>query len=106
MNGQYILEGKGKDLIISGGALSKPKKVIRGFESFSGWYWFAFELDHVQDSDMGDGKVIVGDKIYYGLVQGHEEELGYFSEGEILSLGSKAWEIPKKNLPWSGRRNQ
>ena len=106
MNQQYKLEGKGKDLIISGGSLSKPKKVIKGFESFSGWYWFAFELDHVQDSDMGDGKVIPKDKIYFGLVQGFEEELGYFSEGEILSLGSKAWEIPKKNLPWSGRRNQ
>ena len=106
MNGQYILEGKGKDLIISGGALSKPMKVIKGFESFSGWYWFAFELDHVQDSDMGDGKVISKDKIFFGLVQGFEEELGYFSEGEILSLGNKAWEIPKKNLPFSGRRNQ
>jgi len=107
MNGQYILKGKGDDLMISGGALSKPKKVIKGWESFSGWYWFAFEVDHVQDSDMGDGKVIADDKIYFGLVQGFEEELGYFSEGEIMSLGeSKVWPIPKENLPWSGRRNQ
>jgi len=102
---KYIFETKGDDLYIKGGYLSKPKKVIIAFESYSGWYWFGFEVDHVQDSDMGNGKVIEGDKIYYGLVQGLEEELGYFSEGEIRSLGSKAWEIPKKNYAWSGRRD-
>ena len=102
---KYIFESKGDDLYIKGGYLSKPTEVIKAFESFNGWYWFAFELVQTQDSDMGDGKVIEGDKIYYGLVQGQEEELGDFSEGEILSLGSKAWEIPKKNYAWSGRRN-
>lgn len=106
MKQNYKFESKGDDLIISGGSLSKPRKVIKAFESFSGWFWFAFELDHVQDSDMGDGKVIADDKIYFGLVQGFEEELGYFSEGEILSLGkNKVWLIPQKNLPFSGRRN-
>ena len=106
MKQKYVFESKGDDLYISGGYLDKPKKVIKGFESFSGWYWFAFDLDHVQDSDMGNGVVIPKDKIFYGLVQGFEEELGYFSEGEIMSLGkSQVWEIPKKNLPFSGRRN-
>ena len=97
---KHNFEAKGSDLFIDG------HKVIKGYESYSGWYWFAFELDHVQDSDMGNGQVILQDKIYFGLVQGQEEELGYFSEGEILALGKyKVWEIKKKDLPFSGRRN-
>jgi len=35
---------------------------------------------------------------------GFEEEWGYFSQAEIESLKPKTWEIPKKNLPYSGRR--
>jgi len=47
----------------------------------------------------------VKDTIYFGLVQGLEEEWGYFSQAEIESSKPKTWEIPKKNLPYSGRRN-
>jgi len=43
-------ETRGKDLYIDG------KKVIRGWESFNGWYWFAIEKDREQMSDFGDGK--------------------------------------------------
>ncbi len=100
---EYKLESKGDDLFVN--VFGKLKKVIAGWESFSGWYWFAFELDHVQDSDMGDGKVILQDKIYYGLVQGAEEELGYFSEGEIMALAPKVWKLPKSALAHSGRRH-
>ena len=78
-------------------------KVLRGWESFSGWYWFATEESDKQDS-MIDGKVYPNDTIYFGLVQGFEEEWGYFSQAEIESLKPKTWEIPKKNLPYSGRR--
>lgn len=79
------------------------KKVLRGWESYSGLYWFATEKDGVQDSVI-DGKVIEGDIIWFGFVQGQFEEWGYFSEGELKSLSPKVWEIPKRNLPWSGRR--
>ena len=79
------------------------KKVLRGWESFSGWYWFAVEKVCKQDSVL-DGKVIKDDTIWYGFVQGHYEEWGDFSEGELKSLAPKVWEIPQKNLPWSGRR--
>lgn len=90
-------EAKGKDLCIDG------KKVLRGWESFSGWYWFATEKAYKQDS-LIDGKVYKDDTIFYGLVQGLEEEWGYFSQAEIERLKPKTWEIPKKNLPHSGRR--
>ena len=90
-------ESKGSDLFIGG------KKVLKAWESFSGWYWFATEKMHVQDSVI-DGKVHEGDQIWFGFVQGLEEEWGNFSQAEIESLSPKTWEIPKKNLPWSGRR--
>ena len=79
------------------------KKVLRGWESFNGWYWLATEKTGEQLSDFGDGKG-VPDTIYFGLVQGLEEEWGYFSQAEIERLKPKTWEIPKENLPYSGRR--
>ena len=90
-------EAKGAELYIDG------KKVLRGWESFSGWYWFGVEKADKQDSVI-DGKIYQDDIIWYGLVQGFEEEWGYFSQAEIESLKPKTWEIPKKNLPYSGRR--
>ena len=91
-------EAKGKDLYID------DHKVLCGWESFSGWYWFATEKVREQLSDLGDGKG-TPDTIYFGFVQGLEEEWGYFSQAEIERLNPFAWEIPKKNLPYSGRRH-
>lgn len=91
-------EAKGDKLYIDG------KKVLRGWESFSGWYWFATKKLRTQDSDMGNGTVIKNDTIWYGLVQGFEEEWGDFSEGVLKCCGNKVWKIPKINLPFSGRR--
>jgi len=81
------------------------KKVIKGWESFSGWYWFATEKSHEQDSKLADGTVIKGDTIWFGLVQGFEEEWGYWSQAELEQLTGRVWEIPAKNLPFSGRRD-
>lgn len=93
-------EVKGEDLYIEG------KKVLRAWESYSGWYWFGIEKSHKQDSiiNFNPEVVIKNDQIWFGFVQGLEEEWGYFSQGEIESLHPKTWEIPKKNLPFSGRR--
>ena len=76
------------------------KKVIKGWETFNGWYWFAVEKVRDQISII-DGKE-VPDTIWYGLVQGFEDEWGYFSEAEIKMAGG--WEINKKDLPFAGRR--
>jgi len=80
------------------------KEVLKGWESYSGWYWFATEKDCLQDSVLENGKIIKDDTLWFGLVQGLETEWGYFSQGELENLGPKVWEIPKRNLPWSGRR--
>jgi len=90
-------ESKGGKLYIDG------HEVLRGWESFSGWYWFAVEEVQKQDSVINE-KVYENDTIWFGYVQGLEEEWGDFSEAEIKSLSPKVWEIPKKNLPYSGRR--
>ncbi len=79
------------------------KEVVKAWESWSGWYWFATEFIQNQNTII-DGKVIKNDTIWFGLVQGIEEEWGDFSEGELKSLHPKVWKIPKQNLPYSGRQ--
>ena len=91
-------KSKGIDLYID------RQKVLRGWESWNGWYWFATEEVQKQDSVFPDGRVIEDDTIYFGFVQGFEEEWGDFSLGELESLKPRVWEIPKKALPYSGRR--
>lgn len=78
------------------------KEVLRGWESFTGWYWFATEKVQEQVSILN--KKPVKDTIWFGFVQGLEEEWGDFSQAELEALKPKVWEIPKRNLPYSGRR--
>jgi hypothetical protein len=90
-------EALGDELYIDG------KKVLRAWESWNGWYWFATEKVREQMSVLanGDSKL---DTIWFGYVQGSEEEWGYFSQAEIESLKTKVWKIKKRDLPYSGRR--
>ena len=67
------------------------KEVIKGWESFSGWYWFATELNN--------------DGIHFGYVQGLYNEWGSFSQEELESLGNRVWEIKEIDLPYAGRRD-
>lgn len=81
------------------------KKVLAGWESFSGWYWFGTERTRKQNSMLPSGTVN-NDQIWFGFVQGLEEEWGYFSQGEIESLGPmKIWKIKDVDLPHAGRRH-
>ena len=82
-------------------------RVLRGWESMTGWYWFAVEKICDQMSDLGDGKPDgTPDTIWYGLVQGQAEEWGSFSQAEIESLGPRAWELKNGSLVYSGRRDR
>ena len=92
-------EPRGADLYID------DKKVIGAWESVTAWYWFATEESHKQDSVI-DGVVYKDDTIYFGLVQGFEEEWGYFSKAELERLKPKIWEIKPQDLPYSGRRKR
>jgi len=92
-------EAKGVDLYING------NKVIKAYESCNGWYWFATEVACTQDSWV-DGNIIKDDTIYYGLVQGHEDEWDNFSKGELEALmpSMRVWEINPCDLAHAGRR--
>ena len=87
------------DLYIDG------KKVIKAWESFSGWFWFAIELAGENIPYNINGKKVIGNE-YFGFVQGLEEEYGYFADAELKLLMSsgKVWEIKKPNLLIAGRR--
>jgi hypothetical protein len=67
-------------------------KVLKAWESFSGWFWF------------GTDEPEVG--LWFGLVQGFEEEWGYFSMDEMGPLieTGQIWPIKPCDLPHSGRR--
>ena len=72
-------------------------KVIKGWESFSGWYWFATELE---EEDYG------GHPLWFGFVQGFADEYGTIWEGELKPLieQGRVWEIKEIDLPHAGRR--
>jgi hypothetical protein len=85
------------------------KRVIKAWESFSGWYWIGFEIAEVREPGQdGGGSMIDGhevpDVIWFGLVQGFEEELGYFSEAELKAAAPRVWQIKPQDLSCAGRR--
>jgi hypothetical protein len=99
------LTSDGKTLFVD------EKPVIKGWESFSGVYWFGLEISEIRKTADGGGSVmedgsVVDDVIWFGLVQGQEEEYGYFSEAEIKGLGMMAWRIKPQDLPHAGRRSR
>jgi hypothetical protein len=85
------------------------RQVLKAWESFSGWYWFGVEVaeERKAGSETG-GSMIHGrevdDVIWFGFVQGFEQEWGYFSEAEIKGMGNMTWEIKRQDLPYAGRR--
>ncbi|MBW2301973.1 MAG: hypothetical protein JRF46_17085 [Deltaproteobacteria bacterium] len=80
-------EQRGGHLYING------RKVLKGWESFSGWFWFGVE--RVKDSD----------ELWFGLVQGFEDEWGYFSEH--VQCARSLWvKGSAASVLCSARRNQ
>ena len=73
------------------------KKVIKGWESFSGWYWFATTMER---KDYG------GAPLWFGFVQGVCDEWGTFSQIELETMMADGlvWEIKECDLPFAGRR--
>lgn len=70
-----------------------PTVVVKFFCPYSSWTWYGIEFD--------------GTDLFFGLVQGFEEELGYFSLKELseLTMSFGGIEVPgvERDLNWSPR---
>ena len=55
--------------------------IVKFFTPWSNWTWYAVEGNPIKDST---GAVI--DWEFFGLVEGHERELGYFVLSELQSI--------------------
>lgn len=49
-----------------------PKVICKFFTPWTKWTWYAIEFD--------------GEDLFFGWVEGHDKELGYFSLAELESL--------------------
>jgi hypothetical protein len=74
-------------IIVNGKINGRP--ILRAWESFSGWYWFA-----VEEVEPG---------YFFGFVVGTCPEWGYFSEREIMSLAPFVWEIKGRDIPYMNK---
>jgi hypothetical protein len=59
---------------------------VKFFTPDSNWYWYASEGSPVDEDGMMDTNKEKVDFIFFGLVSGHELELGYFSLSELESV--------------------
>ncbi|MBA7627652.1 hypothetical protein ES703_35119 [subsurface metagenome] len=57
-------------------AVSNPKIIVKFFHPLSSWTWFVVEGEIDPD----------GDILFFGLVDGFEKELGYFSLKELEEI--------------------
>lgn len=68
--------------------IKDPIAQLKLFHPASSWTWFATEFD--------------GDDTFFGLVVGHETELGYFSLSELASLKVRGLGI-ERDMYWAPR---
>jgi hypothetical protein len=70
--------------------VSDPIVVAKWFSPYSNWRWFAIEFD--------------GEDSFFGLVQGLDTELGYFSKQElentVYQMGRFALPAVERDLSW------
>ena len=67
----YSQDGKGKDAIVQ----------VKFFTPWSNWTWYATEGEPILDDD---GNEI--DYKFFGLVDGHEKELGYWLLSQLTEV--------------------
>jgi hypothetical protein len=73
-------EAKGGDAVV----------YVKFFTPWSSWTWYATEFD--------------GEDTFFGLVDGHEKELGYFSLSELQSLRGPLGLSIERDLYWQPKK--
>ena len=76
----YEQEAKGGDAVV----------YVKFFTPWSSWTWYATEFD--------------GEDTFFGLVDGHEKELGYFSLSELKSLRGPLGLSIERDLYWQPKK--
>lgn len=71
-----------------------PLVMVKFFDPFSQWTWYAIEYDPKE-------------RIFFGFVVGFEEEMGYFSLDELESIGrierDEYWKPVRLSLVKAGK---
>jgi hypothetical protein len=70
-----------------------PVVVVKWFSPYSNWTWYATEGAATDD----------GDWEFFGLVNGHESELGYWTLSELESAKGMGGRLPlvERDLYWT-----
>jgi hypothetical protein len=56
--------------------VENPKILVKFFTPWSNWTWFVTEAEKQED----------GDWLFFGMVHGFEQEMGYFALSELTSV--------------------
>ncbi len=69
-----------------------PLVRIKFFDPFGTWYWYVIEGSRHKNGAVTilENKEYPDDMVFYGLIKGFENELGYFSLAELESIKT-AW---------------
>jgi len=65
--------------------VSNPKIIVKFFHPLSSWTWYVTEGDRQED----------GDFLFFGLVDGFEKELGYFTLKQLEEVKVKGLGIER-----------
>ena len=74
--------------------VDNPKIIVKFFHPLSSWIWFAIEGERDPD----------GDILFFGLVDGFEKELGYFSLKELEEIKVRGLGIERDKFFGYGHR--
>jgi len=70
--------------------VANPKIIVKFFHPLSSWTWYAYEGDRQE----------YGDWLFFGLVDGFEKELGYFTLGQLEEINIRGLGVERDK--WFG----
>lgn len=73
--------------------LEEKTAVVKFFVPWNNWTWYAFEGERTED----------GDFLFFGLVDGFERELGYFTLSELESVRGPAGLKIERDMFFDGK---
>ena len=79
-----------------------PLVVVKFFTPWSNWTWYAIEAERT-DPDVVRENGGEEDVTFFGLVDGHEEELGYWSLAELEAIRGPGGLRIERDLHWRPR---